>query len=234
MQARRCKPEHHVAFNYVAARQQLPAFRRADREAREIVVAAGIEAGHFRCLAADQRRASLQAALGDALDDRFALLGIELAGGEIVEEQQRLGALHNEVVDAHGDKVDADRVVPTRLDGDLQFRADAVVGRHQNRIGEAGRLQVEQPAEAADLAVGARPARSAHMRLDAPHQFVARVDVDAGIGIGQRVGGISAGHRGRSMILPGSWHEACGTARTQHGAFPSRRAMCLVEAQPTA
>ena len=37
--------------------------------------------------------------------------GVELAGGEVVEEEQRLGALHHQVVDAHGDQVDADRVV---------------------------------------------------------------------------------------------------------------------------
>ena len=33
---------------------------------------------------------------------------IELAGGEVVEEEQRLGALDDDVVDAHGDEVDAD------------------------------------------------------------------------------------------------------------------------------
>ena len=100
-------------------------------------------------------------------DDRGTLVGIELAGGEIVEEEQRLGALHDEVVDAHGDEVDADRVVVAGLDGDLQLGADAVIGGDQHRIGEAGGLEVEQAAEAADLAIGARPARRAHQRLDA-------------------------------------------------------------------
>ena len=118
-----------------------------------------IHAGHFGGLAADQRAAGLPAALGDAADDRRALVGVELAGGEIVEEEQRLGALHDEVVDAHGDEVDADRVVLAGLDGDLQLGADAVIGGDQHRIGEAGGLEVEQAAEAADLAIGARPAR---------------------------------------------------------------------------
>ena len=40
------------------------------REAREIVVAVGIHAGHLRRLAADQRAAGAPAALGDAGDDR--------------------------------------------------------------------------------------------------------------------------------------------------------------------
>jgi hypothetical protein len=107
------------------------------------------------------------------------LFGIELAGGEIVEEEQRLGALHDKVVDAHGDQVDADRVVPAGVDGDFQLGADAVIGRDQNRVGEAGGLEVEQPAETADLAIGARPARGPHQRLDLLDHQVAGVDVDA-------------------------------------------------------
>ena len=85
-----------------------------------------------------------------------AASGVELAGGEIVEEEQRLGALHDEVVDAHRDEVDADRVVDAGLDRDLHLGADAVVGGDQDRVREAGGLEVEQAAEAADLRVGAR------------------------------------------------------------------------------
>jgi hypothetical protein len=33
---------------------------------------------------------------------------VELAGGEIVEEEQRLGALHDQIVDAHRDQIDPD------------------------------------------------------------------------------------------------------------------------------
>ena len=99
-------------------------------------------------------------------DDRRALIRVELAGGEIVEEEQRLGALHDQVVDAHGDEVDADRVVPAGVDGDLQLGADAVIGRDQHRIGEARGLKVEEPAEAADLAIRAWPPGRAHQRFD--------------------------------------------------------------------
>ena len=69
----------------------------------------------------------------------------------------------------------------------LQLGADAVVGRHQHRIGEAGGLEVEQAAEAADLAVRARPPRRAHQRLDPLDQGVAGVDVDAGLRVGEPV-----------------------------------------------
>ena len=88
------------------------------------------------------------------------IFGIELAAGEIVEEEQRLRALHHEVVDRHGDEIDADGVVPAGLDRDLDLGADAVGGGDQHRIGEARALEVEQAAEAADLGVGARAAPS--------------------------------------------------------------------------
>ena len=152
--------EDDVALCNVAGRQQLPALGSADGEACEIVVAAGIHARHFGRLAADQRAARLAATGRNAADDGRTLVRIELAGGEIVEEEQRLGALHDEIVDAHGNEVDADRVVLVGVDGDLQLGADAVIGGNEDRIGETGRLQVEQAAEAADLAVGARDAAS--------------------------------------------------------------------------
>ena len=72
-------------------------------------------------------------------DDRGADLRVELAAGEIVEKEQRLGALHHEVVDRHGDEIDADRVVPAGLDRDLDLGADAVGAGDQHRVLEARR-----------------------------------------------------------------------------------------------
>ena len=86
----------------VEGRQHCAAFNRADRETGQVIVAFGIHARHLGGLAADQGRASLLAALGDAGDHAGGLLDVQLAGGEVVEEQQRLGALGQQVVDAHG------------------------------------------------------------------------------------------------------------------------------------
>lgn len=44
----------------------------------------------------------------------------------VVEEEQRFGALHHEVVDRHGDEIDPDAVVDAGLDGDLDLGADAI------------------------------------------------------------------------------------------------------------
>ena len=113
------------------------------------------------------------------------IFGIELAGGEVVEEEQRLRALHHEIVDRHGDEVDADGAVDAGLDGDLDLGADAVVGRDQHRILEARALEIEQAAEAADLGVGARPRRRLHQRLDQLDHAVPGIDIDAGLRIGE-------------------------------------------------
>ncbi len=133
MHARRGQPDQHVAGDDIAARQDLAALDGADREAREIIVLGLVHAGHLGRLAADQRAAGLPATRGDAADDAAGTLDVELAGREIIEKEQRLCALHDEIVDAHGDEVDADRVVQPGVDGDLQLGADAVVGGDQDR-----------------------------------------------------------------------------------------------------
>ena len=69
---------------------------------------------------------------------------IEFGGCQIVEEEKRFGALNDEVVDAHGDEVDADRIVEARLDGDLEFGSNAVVAGNKDGILKAGTLQVEK------------------------------------------------------------------------------------------
>ena len=201
MHARRRQPDQHVARRDVAARQDLAALHGADGKAGEIVVLAGIHARHLGRLAADQRAAGLPAALGDAGDHRARHLHVELSAGEIVEEEQRLGALRQQVVDAHGDEVDADGVVPAGLDGDLELGADAVVGGDQDRVVEARPLQVEQRAEAAEIGVGARPARRLGQRLDGLDQGVAGIDIDAGVAVGD----------GRAVV-PAIWHGSLRTA----------------------
>ena len=116
----------------------------------------GVHARHFGSFAANQRAASLQAPVGDASDHAFCYAVFQFAGGEVVEEEQRLCALDDQIVHAHGDKIDADRVMAIRIDRQLQFRTDAVVSSDKQRIFVARRLGIEEPAESTDLAIGAR------------------------------------------------------------------------------
>jgi hypothetical protein len=112
VRARRADADDQVAGALlVQLGQDAVALDRADREAGQVVFAVAVHARHFGGLAAHQGRAGQLAALGDAGDDALGDLEVQLAGGEIVEEQQGLGALGQQVVDAHGHQVDPDRGV---------------------------------------------------------------------------------------------------------------------------
>ena len=78
-------------------------------------------------------------------------LRVELAHRDVVEEDDRLGALDHQVVHDHRHAVDADRVVASDLGGQLELGADAVRGGDEDRVLVAvGRL--EHAGEAADRA----------------------------------------------------------------------------------
>src|SRR5262249_38565491 len=95
--------------------------------------------------------------------------------------------------------------------------ADTVIGGNENGIGEARGLEVEQAAEAADLAIGTRPARRTDSRLDLLDEQVAGIDVDARVAIGQAVfsrlahadlrwlphANVPASHAGRNCMADG-------------------------------
>ena len=77
--------------------------------------------------------ACLQPSAMPAITSRAAV-HVELSRRVVVEEEQRLGALHDEVVHRHGDEIDADTMVTACLDGDAQLGADPVVRGHQHRV----------------------------------------------------------------------------------------------------
>jgi hypothetical protein len=71
------------------------------------------------------------------------------------------------------------------LDRDFNFGADPIIGGDQERITKARRLEIENAAEAADFGVGTTPPCGAHNRLDFSNHRIARIDIDAGTGIGE-------------------------------------------------
>ena len=151
----------------------------ADDEARDVVFAVGVEAGHLRGFAAEERAAVVAACRREALDDLHGHVGLEPAGGEVVEKEQRPGALDQDVVDAVVDEIPPDGVVDAGHEGDAELRADAVGARHQHRLANAGRREREEAAEGADVGENAGGERPLGQRADALDDFVAGVDVDA-------------------------------------------------------
>ena len=172
----RCRqPQQHVPGFDRCPGQQRPALDRTDAEAREVVVVRRVHPRHLGRLAADQRAARLAASFGDAGHHTFGDRGIEPPARVIIEEEQRLGALHDEVVGAHRHQIDADAVVPIPCDRQFQLGAHPVVRGHQQRIEIAGGARIEHAAETAQFGVGAGSARRAGKRRDRADQRVAGV-----------------------------------------------------------
>ena len=101
--------QQHVPLPHARGKRRA-AVHRAHRKASKVEIAVVIHAGHLGGLSADQGAAGGLAAAGDPLDHAGALVDGQLAGGEIVQEEQRLGALADEVVHAHRDQVLAQTV----------------------------------------------------------------------------------------------------------------------------
>jgi hypothetical protein len=141
------------------------------------------DAGVLGGLAAQQRAPGQAAALGDAGDDLLDLLGHELADGQVVLQEQRLGAADHEVVDDHRDQVAADGVVAVGGLRDGELGAHAVGGGREHRLAVPARAQREEPREAPDAAEHLGPGRGRGERLEPVDGPVAGLDVDPGGGV---------------------------------------------------
>ncbi len=133
--------------------------------------------GHFGRFTADERGARLAAAFGDTTDDGLGYVDAQLACRVVVEKEEGLGPLDHDVVGAHRDQIDADRVVSACVDGEAQFRAHAVGPRHEYGSFIAC-WQLDECAKAADARKDFGSLRALYDRFDALNELVAGVDVD--------------------------------------------------------
>ena len=184
MRPTRADADHHVAGADAAPVEDLAFFHHAHGEAGEVVFAVGVHARHLGCLSTDECTAGLFAASGNAAHHCCGHIHVQLAAGEVVEKEQRFGALHQDVVDRHCHQIDAHRVVCAQLEGQLELGANTVSTRDQYGLAVLGR-QTAQRAEATDAGHHLRPQGAFGQRLDALDEFIASVDVDAGVAVGE-------------------------------------------------
>ena len=177
------QPDEDIAHLNGVAGDDLVAVHRADDGSGQVVFTVGVEARHLRRLAADKSAAVGAAGFADALHDGLDDGVVELAGSEVVEEEERRGTLYSDVVDAVVDEVLADGVMDAKLEGDLEFGADAVGGGDKHRVWELFEVEREQAAEAADLAEHLPVEGFASEHLDALLAAFSAGDVDAGVGV---------------------------------------------------
>ena len=152
----------------------------ADNESGDVVLAVGVEPRHLRRLSTEQRTPILATGSRHARDNLLGDVGRKPPGSKVVEKEQRLGALHEDVVDAVIHQVGTDGVVPAGHECNFELGADAVSARDEHRIGHARQVEPEQPAEGADVRQHALRERRTRQSADAPDCLVARIDVYTG------------------------------------------------------
>ena len=173
------RPDDDVAGPRRAAVDHVAAFDDADAAARQVERVLGHQVGVLRGLAADESAARVTAAGRDGPDQLRHRLRDDVADRDVVDERERLRPAADDVVRAHRDEVDADRVVALERRRDRRLGPDPVGRGDEHRLAVAGR-DGEGPAEAAETAHDLRAAGRLHVR---PHQLdrpVAGRDVHPG------------------------------------------------------
>ena len=179
--------DERVAARHAVGTELLVALDDADGEAREVELVRRHDAGVLGGLAAEQRAADLEARRVDRpRRARRRARGRATPDGEVVEEEEGLGAGADEVVDAHRDEVVPDR----RADARLRARPRAWCPTPSVVATRTGSRHPPSRSEnrPANPPIPPRtPGRSAERRRrgDPRDRRVARGDVDSGGGVGR-------------------------------------------------
>ncbi len=142
----------------------------------------GVHARHLGGLATEQRATDLLARLGHPGDDLGHEFGDEFGRGDVIEKEQRTGALYEDVVDTVVDEITAYAIPAAVAGGEFDLRAYTIGGGDENgSITEARRR--EQATEGAELGKHSRSVGRANCVAHQLHGTVAGVDVDACVGV---------------------------------------------------
>ncbi len=172
---------------YAAAVYEPRPVHQPDAKSGQVKVAILIEPRHLGCLASQQRRAGLPASRSDATHDLRGLVNIERTSRVVVKKKQRLGALHDDVVNAHRNQVNTNGIQSVELERQLELGADAIRSGDEQRILALAQVGPKQTTEAADITNNTRAPCACHRVLDGAYQRIACVNVNTGIPISQRL-----------------------------------------------
>src|SRR5690606_36798426 len=96
--------------------------------AGQIILSHCVEIGDLRRLAANKSGAVVLAGCGESANDVLHHPWVDLTGGEVIQEVERLSAAHRTVVDAVIDEVTADRLVAPHTKRYLHLGPDPING----------------------------------------------------------------------------------------------------------
>jgi len=81
----------------------------------------------------------------------FNEVQIHFAKGQIIEKEERACTLNNNVIDAHGDEINANRIMPIRPKRYFQLGADTIRSGYQDRVLQFRTIERIKPAKAANI-----------------------------------------------------------------------------------
>src|SRR5579863_244426 len=186
MEPVRGQSNDHISGSQRSGPGNFAAFGDTDREAGEVILALLIQAGHLRGLAADQAGARESTTSRDPFNDRRRDSGVKFTATDIVKEKQRARVMTDDVIDAHRDQIDPDRIMAAGGEGDLEFGPDAVGAGDEYRFSQF-RCAVESDdrAEAADAAEYVRAQRRTRELAKQWHQPFFQLNIHAGGFVGE-------------------------------------------------
>ena len=158
-----------------------------------------VHAGQLGGLAADQRAAACSQPSAMPLTTSRGELRRRACRWRSSRGRRAARRPHEDVVHAHRHEVDADRVVAAQREGELELGADAVgAARPAPARGSASGSANSAPKPPMPPSTSGRIVRLRE-RLDALDERVARVDVDAGVAVGE-----GFGRRGQGARISGT------------------------------
>ena len=196
--------------------QRLPVDQANDRTGH-VARAGRVDVRHLSCLAPKERAARRRARFGRTRDDCSDVFRHKLVNRDIVEEEERPRALHEDVIETVVDNVRADTLPATVRRRQFDLRADAIRRSHQQRL-RRQIVQREQAAETVGLSHHVRgcasPARAACISSTAflPHR--PPIDVHA-------CSRIAAGRPMRGIPVPCCWRLRRLSGKEAHSACSS-------------
>ena len=139
-------------------------------------------------LAANESGTGLDTALCHAGNDLGDLLGVILAAGNIVQEEQRLCANANDVVDAHSNGINADGVMFVHQNRQLHLGAAAVGAGDQHRLLHTCNGKTKAAAEATHIVQAAFIFGAGDVLFHQFNSAIAGNNVNAGGSVAGRLG----------------------------------------------
>ncbi len=104
-------PQHHVAFGNLFSVDQFFVFDNTDCKTSQVVVVFTIHVWHDRRFTAQQCHVAGQTSVADTLDDSLQSGRIVVAHRNVIQKEQRFTTGTQQIIDAHRDQIDSDRIV---------------------------------------------------------------------------------------------------------------------------